>query len=105
MRLTILGCGASMGVPAIGCQCAICTSDDPRNRRTRTAALLSAGGVEILIDAGPDLRQQALRAGISRLDAVLLTHAHQDHVGGIDDLRPINMAMGTSLPMYGTPPT
>ncbi|HYF65870.1 MAG TPA: MBL fold metallo-hydrolase [Herpetosiphonaceae bacterium] len=105
MQLTILGCGASMGVPAIGCRCAVCSSDDPRNRRTRTAALLRADGAEILIDAGPDLRQQALRAGIARLDAVLLTHAHQDHVGGIDDLRPINMAMDAALPMYGSAAT
>lgn len=105
MQLTILGCGASMGVPAIGCQCAVCASADQRNHRTRTAALLRANEAEILIDAGPDLRQQALRSGISRLDAVLLTHAHQDHVGGIDDLRPINMAMGAPLPMYGRPDT
>ncbi len=105
MQLTILGCGASMGVPTIGCECSVCTSDDPRNRRTRTAALLTSGATTILIDPGPDFRQQALRHRITRLDAVLVTHAHQDHIGGLDDVRPINFAMGQPLPLYGTPPT
>jgi phosphoribosyl 1,2-cyclic phosphate phosphodiesterase len=94
-----------MGVPAIGCDCAVCTSDNPYNRRTRTAALLTSGPTTILIDPGPDFRQQALRQRITRLDAVLVTHAHQDHIGGLDDIRPINFAMGQPLPLYGTPPT
>ncbi|MBA3468147.1 MAG: MBL fold metallo-hydrolase [Herpetosiphonaceae bacterium] len=105
MQLTILGCGASMGVPTIGCECPVCTSDDPCNRRTRTAALITSGATTILIDPGPDFRQQALRQRITRLDAVLVTHSHQDHIGGLDDVRPINFAMGQPLPLYGTPPT
>jgi phosphoribosyl 1,2-cyclic phosphate phosphodiesterase len=101
MRLTILGSGTSMGVPVIGCRCAVCTSDDPRNRRLRTSALLEHDDTTLLIDAGPDLRQQVLRAGNLRLDAVLLTHAHADHIGGIDDLRPYTMRSGASLPLWG----
>ncbi|MEI6180612.1 MAG: MBL fold metallo-hydrolase, partial [Chloroflexales bacterium] len=79
MRLRFLGTGTSMGVPVIGCGCAVCTSTDPRNHRTRTSALLQTGAETILIDAGPDFRTQALTAGLHRLDAVLLTHAHFDH--------------------------
>jgi len=90
-----------MGVPVIGCRCPVCTSDDPRNRRLRTSALLEHGDTTILVDAGPDLRHQALRAGLTRLDAVLLTHAHADHIGGIDDLRPFTMRTQTSLPLWG----
>ncbi len=101
LRLTILGSGTSMGVPVIGCACAVCTSDDSRNRRLRTSALIEANGVTILIDAGPDLRVQMLRHGVTRLDAVLLTHAHADHIGGIDDLRPFTMRSDSSLPIYG----
>ncbi len=100
MRLTFLGTGTSMGVPIISCNCAVCTSDDPRNRRTRTAALIDYDDRRILIDAGPDFREQALQARISRLDAVLLTHSHYDHVGGLDDLRPL-IAHGSSMPLYG----
>lgn len=101
MRLTILGSGTSMGVPIIGCRCAVCTSDDARNRRLRTAALLEHAGTTILIDAGPDLRLQLLRARVTDLDAVLLTHSHADHIGGIDDLRPFTMGSDRRLPVYG----
>lgn len=101
MRLTILGSGTSMGVPVIGCDCAVCTSDDPRNQRLRTSALLQHDDTTILIDAGPDLRTQVLRQRVSRLDAVLLTHAHADHIGGIDDLRPFTMRERRNLPIYG----
>jgi phosphoribosyl 1,2-cyclic phosphate phosphodiesterase len=87
MRLTLLGTGTSFGVPQIGCHCAVCRSDDPRDRRTRTAALLQAGDSAILIDTPPELRLQLLGAEVERLDAVLYTHEHADHVGGIDDLR------------------
>ena len=90
-----------MGVPVIGCGCAVCTSPDPRNRRLRTAALLEANGATVLIDAGPDMRAQVLRHGVRHLDAVLLTHSHADHIGGIDDLRPFTMRDGRSLPIYG----
>jgi phosphoribosyl 1,2-cyclic phosphate phosphodiesterase len=94
-----------MGIPMIGCHCPVCSSSDPYNKRLRTSALLRYGSTQILIDAGPDLRQQALRAGIERLDAVVLTHSHTDHVGGIDDVRPINFAMRATIPVYGTPDT
>ena len=102
MRLTFLGTGTSMGVPVIGCHCDVCKSLDPRNKRLRTSALLEVGTLNILFDAGPDLRQQALAAGIVRLDAVLLTHAHADHIAGLDDLRPLNFAQHSAIPLYGT---
>lgn len=102
MQLTLLGTGTSMGVPVIGCRCDVCTSSDQRNKRLRTSALLRVGGLQVLVDAGPDLRQQALEASIDHVDAVLLTHAHADHITGIDDLRPLNFAQRSSIPIYGT---
>ena len=90
MRLTFLGTGTSTGVPEIGCTCPVCTSKDPRDKRFRSSVLVEAEGVKILIDCGPDFRCQALRYHISALDAVLLTHEHYDHVGGLDDLRPFS---------------
>ncbi len=104
MRLTILGTGTSMGVPVIGCECAVCTSSDPCNRRLRTSALVQAGETTVLIDAGPDLREQLLSKRVRRLDAVLLTHGHADHVGGIDDLRPLSRG-DRSLAIYGNTAT
>lgn len=101
MRLTILGSGTSMGVPVIGCDCAVCNSTDPHNHRLRTAALLEHKGTTLLIDAGPDLRTQLLRSNVRRMDAVLLTHPHADHIGGIDDLRPFTMGHASPLPLYG----
>lgn len=98
MQLTILGCGGSLGIPMIGCECAVCTSSDPRNQRTRTAALLRSATTTILIDAGPDVRYQMLRAQVKQLDAVVITHHHQDHIGGVDDLRPF--CWHTPLPVY-----
>jgi phosphoribosyl 1,2-cyclic phosphate phosphodiesterase len=100
MKITFLGTGTSLGVPALGCDCAVCRSSDPRNQRLRTSALLEIGDIKLLIDAGPDLRTQSLRAGLRHLDGVLLTHAHADHIGGIDDLRAFNFAMHASLPLY-----
>ena len=94
-----------MGVPVIGCQCAVCTSPDPRNTRLRTSALLEVAGRALLFDAGPDLRQQALAARLSRVDGVLLTHAHADHVSGLDDLRPLNFAQRSAIPLYGSAST
>jgi phosphoribosyl 1,2-cyclic phosphate phosphodiesterase len=106
MRLTLLGTGTSMGIPVIGCTCAVCTSSDPRNRRMRTSALLTTAGRTLLFDAGPDFRTQALRAGIDSIDAVLLTHSHFDHIGGLDDLRPLTMKRpDTPMPIYGSPAT
>jgi phosphoribosyl 1,2-cyclic phosphate phosphodiesterase len=100
MLLTFLGTGTSKGVPVIGCECPVCRSLDPHNRRTRTSALLRTRGQHILIDAGPDFRAQALSAHIGRLDAVLLTHSHFDHIGGIDDLRPLT-SEDRPMPIYG----
>lgn len=88
MQLRFLGTGTSTGVPSIGCNCATCRSTDPRDHRLRASALLSAGDNNIIIDAGPDFRQQILAADSPELDALLITHTHYDHVGGIDDLRP-----------------
>lgn len=101
MHLRILGTGTSMGVPVIGCSCAVCTSDDPRNRRLRTSALVETAETTVLIDAGPDMREQVLRHNVDRLDAVLLTHSHADHIGGIDDLRPFTRHLPNGLPLYG----
>lgn len=89
-RLTFLGTGTSQGIPIIGCQCDRCQSTDPRDKRLRAAAFVEYGGLQILIDAGPDFRMQMLRAGIRHLDAILLTHNHKDHTGGLDDVRSLN---------------
>ena len=89
-KLTFLGTGTSQGVPMIGCRCDVCTSPDPRDNRLRSSALVEYEGLTILIDAGPDFRQQMLRAGVSHLDAILLTHNHKDHTGGLDDIRAFN---------------
>lgn len=102
MKLTILGCGTSTGVPVIGCRCEVCTSPDPRNRRTRSSALIESRGRHILVDTSTDLRAQALGCGLARIDAVLFTHCHADHVHGIDDLRAFNHAQGgAAIPCYG----
>ena len=92
MKITFLGTGTSTGVPQMGCTCAVCTSDDPHDRRLRTSALVeSDGGKHILIDCGPDFRQQMLALDFRPIDAVLITHEHYDHVGGLDDLRPLSV--------------
>lgn len=103
IKVTVLGSGTSKGIPEIGCTCHTCTSPDPKDKRLRASVLVETHGLRILIDASPDLRQQALRLGLSRLDAVLLTHQHYDHVGGIDDLRPF--CAGRDLPIYTNPQT
>lgn len=88
-KLTFLGTGGSVGIPVIGCPCEVCHSNDPLNQRLRPSVLLHLGQRQFLIDAGPDFRMQALRHGMTKLDGLLLTHAHHDHTAGIDDLRPI----------------
>ncbi len=103
MVVTLLGTSSSLGVPVIGCDCEVCHSSDFRDRRLRTSALVSVGGVNILIDAGPDFRYQMLRAGVRRIDGVLLTHEHKDHTGGIDDLRTYNYLQGAPIQLYALP--
>ncbi|MBV8792782.1 MAG: MBL fold metallo-hydrolase [Pseudolabrys sp.] len=100
MRVTVLGCGASTGVPAIGPDWGRCDPTDRRNRRRRVSALVEIGDVVILIDTSPDLREQLIDARVSRLDAVIVTHAHADHLHGIDDLRSINRLMNSPVPLY-----
>ena len=85
-ELTFLGTGTSVGIPVIGCDCPVCTSPDPRDTRTRSSIHLAAGRLRVLVDSGPDLREQALREKLRRLDAVLYTHAHVDHLAGFDEL-------------------
>lgn len=102
--LTVLGSGTSMGVPTIGCDCAVCHSIDPRDRRTRPSVLVTYGGNNVLIDTTPDFREQAIRENIRKLDAVLYTHTHADHLLGIDDLRPLSfLHKPNRLPLYAHP--
>ena len=100
IRLTLLGTGTSFGVPQIGCECAVCRSNDPRDRRHRTAALLETDRATILIDTPPELRVQLLAANPARIDAVLFTHEHADHVAGIDDLRVFSVRQRSPLPVF-----
>lgn len=100
LRLTILGSGTSHGVPMIGCDCAVCRSVDPRDRRTRASAVFQRDGAALLIDTGPELRLQCLAAGLSRVDAILYTHHHADHVTGLDDVRRFNWLQGGPLDVY-----
>jgi len=102
--LTVLGSGTSMGVPTIGCDCAVCHSSDPRDRRTRPSVLIEYAGQSILIDTTPDFREQAIREQIRKIDAVLYTHTHADHILGIDDLRPLSFRHKPGkLPLYARP--
>jgi phosphoribosyl 1,2-cyclic phosphate phosphodiesterase len=103
VRLTFLGTGTSTGIPVIGCRCAVCLSDDPRNQRLRSSIWLQSEEVSLLVDAGPDLRQQALRAKMESVDAVLYTHGHMDHVCGFDELRAYCWHRDSPLPMYANP--
>ena len=100
MRLTFLGTGTSQGVPVIACHCRVCRSGDSRDRRLRTSALLEMEGRNILFDIGPDFRQQMLREDVEHLDAILITHAHRDHVGGLDDIRSFNYVQHSKMNVY-----
>jgi phosphoribosyl 1,2-cyclic phosphate phosphodiesterase len=103
VRLTFLGTGTSFGVPQVGCNCAVCRSPDPRDKRTRVGAVVeSAGGTRLLLDTPPELRVQLIANGIDRVDAVLFTHDHADHTHGIDDIRAISVRRDGPLPMYGS---
>ncbi len=97
----MLGTGTSQGIPMIGCPCAVCQSADPRDKRLRPAMHLEQNGISIVIDIGPDFRQQMLRAGIVDIDAILLTHEHNDHIAGLDDVRPYNFLRNKNMPVFG----
>lgn len=101
---TLLGTGTSQGVPVIGCDCRVCRSADPRDQRLRSSLHIQWDGVSLVVDAGPDFRQQMLREGFRRLDAILLTHEHNDHVAGMDDVRPLNFLHRKDMPVWGSPP-
>lgn len=102
LRVTVLGCGTSTGVPVVGCRCEVCTSDEPKNHRMRPSLCLRWGERVILVDTSTDLRHQCLRFDVRRVDAVLYTHAHADHIFGLDDLRPFNFRQQGDIPCYGS---
>ncbi|MGB6484134.1 MAG: MBL fold metallo-hydrolase [Candidatus Acidiferrales bacterium] len=105
LRLTVLGSGTSMGVPTLACHCEVCRSSDPRDRRTRPSVLLSYHGRNVIIDTTPDFRHQALQANLERLDAILYTHAHADHILGLDDIRPFNLKQKSAVSVYASEET
>ena len=105
LSITVLGSGTSVGIPTIGCHCQVCTSSDPRDRRLRPSILVTYNDRSIVIDTTPDFRQQALRSNMQRLDAILFTHAHADHIMGLDDVRPFNFRQGGVIPIYGSAET
>ncbi len=103
LSITVLGSGTSAGVPMIGCHCAVCSSSDPRDRRTRPSIAVHRGGESILIDTTPELRLQAVANRLDRIEAVVFTHAHADHIFGLDDVRRFNTICGGPLPIYAAP--
>jgi len=105
LKITFLGTGTSQGVPVIGCECEVCRSLDYRDKRLRVSVHLEINDTSLVIDTGPDFRQQMLRERISKLDAVLLTHAHKDHIAGLDDVRAFNFLQKKGMPIYGTTKT
>jgi len=100
VKITFLGTGTSQGVPVIACECSTCLSDDPKDKRLRAALLVETGSNTIVIDAGPDFRQQMLRANVKKLDAIFLTHEHKDHIAGMDDLRAFNYKSQAAIDIY-----
>ena len=104
MKVTFLGCGTSQGVPVIGCTCEVCTSLDFRDKRLRSSIHVEVANQSIVVDTGPDFRQQMLRERVKRVDAILFTHAHRDHTAGLDDVRAYNFMQKIDMPVYGTQP-
>lgn len=102
MIVTFLGSGTSQGVPMIGCECAICKSDNPKDKRLRSSILVQSESSTIVVDSGPDFRQQMLRENVKKLDAVLFTHEHKDHIAGLDDVRAYNYLSGKEMDVYAT---
>lgn len=102
MKIEFLGTGTSQGVPVIACDCEVCKSDDMLDKRLRSSVLLEIDGVKILIDAGPDFRQQMLRSDVKSLDAIIITHEHKDHIGGLDDIRAFNYKSKKPMDVYGS---
>jgi phosphoribosyl 1,2-cyclic phosphate phosphodiesterase len=102
MKFTFLGTGTSQGIPVIACGCEVCTSKDPRDNRLRSSILVETGGKRIVVDCGPDFRQQMLRGNIRSIDAILVTHAHKDHLGGLDDVRAFNYILQRPAEVYAT---
>jgi phosphoribosyl 1,2-cyclic phosphate phosphodiesterase len=102
MKITFLGTGTSQGVPMIGCECEVCRSDDPKDKRLRTSVLISYGGKNVVIDTGPDFRQQMLRENVRQLEAVVFTHEHKDHIAGMDDIRAYNYLQQRDMDIYAT---
>jgi len=102
VEFTFLGTGTSQGVPIIACECPVCSSLDARDQRLRSSVLVKVSGAAVVIDTGPDFRQQCLRAGVKELDAVVFTHEHKDHVAGLDDIRPFNFRSRRDMPVYAT---
>lgn len=100
--LTFLGTGTSQGVPILTCDCAVCRSADPRDRRLRTSAMVECGSTRVIIDAGPDFRQQMLREGVRHIDGIVLTHEHKDHIAGLDDVRAYNYTARAPMDIYAT---
>lgn len=102
MKITFLGTGTSQGVPLIACTCEVCTSEDPRDKRLRTSILVECEGISIVVDTGPDFRQQMLREKVKKLDAVVFTHEHKDHIAGLDDIRAFNFILKRKVDVYAS---
>jgi phosphoribosyl 1,2-cyclic phosphate phosphodiesterase len=102
LKITLLGTGTSLGIPMIACDCNVCRSSDPSDRRLRSSILLSSGSTKVVIDSGPDFRFQLLREEIRSLDAIVFTHEHRDHTAGLDDIRALNYMLGKRIPVYAT---
>lgn len=105
LKITVLGSGTSAGVPTVGCSCAVCLSTDPKDKRLRPSILLQYEGRNVIVDTTPDFRTQVLRVGLEHLDAVIFTHAHADHILGLDDVRPFNYKQRSHIPIYASAPS